>query len=46
MMVENKVRRLVVLDRDKHVVGVLSVDDIAVLSTDEELSGGTTEGFR
>lgn len=34
-MTENKVRRLPVLDKDKRLVGIISLGDIAVHSTDE-----------
>lgn len=34
-MTENKVRRLPVLDKDKKMVGIISLGDIAVHSTDE-----------
>lgn len=34
-MSENKVRRLPVLDKDKNLVGIISLGDIAVHSTDE-----------
>jgi CBS domain-containing protein len=38
-MVRGGVRRLVVLDRDQEVVGLLSVDDLAVLQPDGHLAG-------
>jgi CBS domain-containing protein len=43
LMQENQVRRLVVLNRDKQLVGILSLGDVAVDSDDEELAGNTLE---
>ena len=43
LMEENQVRRLVVLNRDKRLVGVLSLGDIAVETGDEHLTGKTLE---
>ena len=43
LMQENQVRRLVVLDRDKHLVGIVSLGDVAVETGDEELAGQTLE---
>ena len=39
IMEERQVRRLAILDRDKHLVGVVSLGDLAVRSNDETLSG-------
>ena len=39
LMKERQIRRLVVLDRNKKLVGILSLGDIAADSGDEELSG-------
>jgi len=44
MMREYKVRRLVVLDRDKRLVGIVSLGDLAVEAHDDELVGNTLEG--
>jgi CBS domain-containing protein len=38
-MVRGGVRRLVVLDREQEVIGLLSVDDLAVLQEDGRLAG-------
>jgi CBS domain-containing protein len=43
LMKENQVRRLVVLDRDKRLVGIVSLGDLAVDTRDEELVGATLE---
>ena len=43
MMEQNQIRRLVVLNRDKRMVGILSLGDLAVDSGDEELAGHTLE---
>ena len=42
-MQEHQVRRLVVLGRDKHLVGIVSLGDLAVQAGDDELSGQTLE---
>jgi CBS domain-containing protein len=42
-MRENQIRRLIVLDRDHHMVGIVSLGDLAVESGDEELAGNTLE---
>jgi CBS domain-containing protein len=42
-MKENQVRRLVVLNRDKRLVGIVSLGDLAVETRDEELAGATLE---
>ena len=38
MIEKEQVRRLVVLNRDKRMVGILSLGDIAVKNPDEQLS--------
>lgn len=45
MMREHQVRRLPVLSRDKQLVGIVSLGDLAVESGDEEMSGNTLEGI-
>jgi CBS domain-containing protein len=45
LMQENQVRRLVVLNRDKRLVGVLSLGDLAVIVHDDELAGHTLEAI-
>jgi CBS domain-containing protein len=42
-MREKQVRRLVVLDRDKRLVGIVSLGDLAVETGDEHLAGKTLE---
>ena len=42
-MENNQVRRLAVLDRDKHLVGIVSLGDIAVDTGDEQLAGDVVE---
>ena len=42
-MTDAQVRRLVVLDREEHLVGIVSLGDLALESHDEELSGRTLE---
>ena len=44
LMEEKQVRRLVVLDREQHLVGIVSLGDLAVKSPDEHLSSGALEG--
>jgi CBS domain-containing protein len=44
LMKEKQVRRLVVLDRDKRLVGIVSLGDLAVDTGDNELAGDTLEG--
>ena len=51
IMRENKVRRLIVLDRSKNLVGIVSLGDLATETGDYALSGRTLEevsvrGFR
>src|SRR5207237_834963 len=43
LMKENQVRRLVVLNRDKRLVGIVSLGDLAVRTGDEGLSGEALE---
>jgi len=43
LMCEHQVRRLVVLNRDKRLVGIISLGDLAVETGDEKLSGTTLE---
>lgn len=42
-MKDKQVRRLAVLDRDKRLVGIVSLGDLAVVTHDEELVGETLE---
>ncbi len=44
LMKKKQVRRLLVLNRDKRLVGILSLDDLAVKTGDEVVSGNTLEG--
>ena len=44
LMKENQVRRLVVLNRDKRLVGIVSLGDLAVETGDEKLAGSALEG--
>jgi CBS domain-containing protein len=39
LMEEKKIRRLAILNRDKRLVGVVSLGDLAVRTGDEEMSG-------
>lgn len=43
LMKEKQIRRLVVLNRDKRLVGIVSLGDLAVDTGDEELAGATLE---
>ncbi len=43
LMAEHQVRRLVVLNRDKRLVGIISLGDVAVEKEDDKLSGQTLE---
>jgi CBS domain-containing protein len=43
MMEQNQIRRLVVLNREKRLVGILSLGDLAVDTGDEQLAGHTLE---
>ena len=43
LMQQKQVRRLVVLNRDKRLVGIASLGDLAVETGDEQLAGNTLE---
>jgi len=43
LMQQKQVRRLLVLNSDKRLVGIVSLGDLAVKSHDEELAGNTLE---
>jgi len=43
LMKEKQIRRLIVLNRDKRLTGIVSLGDLAVESGDERLSGKTLE---
>jgi CBS domain-containing protein len=43
LMQEKQVRRLLVLNRDKRLVGIVSLGDLAVETGDEQLAGNTLE---
>ena len=43
LMQEKQIRRLVVLDRDGRLVGIVALGDLAVASGDDRLSGATLE---
>ena len=43
LMKEHQIRRLAVLNRDKRLVGIVSLGDLAVDTRDEELAGATLE---
>ena len=43
LMEENQVRRLLVLSRDKRLVGIVSLGDLAVEAGDERLAGKALE---
>ena len=45
LMAEKQVRRLVVLNRDKRMVGIVSLGDLAVKTGDEQLAGNALEGI-
>jgi CBS domain-containing protein len=45
MMEQNQIRRLVVLNRDKRLVGIVSLGDLAVDGGDEEMAGHTLEAI-
>jgi CBS domain-containing protein len=45
LMRQNQVRRIVVLDRNKKLVGIVSLGDLAVDGRDEALSGATLEAI-
>lgn len=42
-MRDRQIRRLVVLDRDKRLVGIVSLGDLAIETGDDQLSGKTLE---
>lgn len=42
-MQDKQIRRLVVLNRDKRLVGIVSLGDLAVDSGDDKLAGKTLE---
>ena len=43
LMEQNQIRRLVVLDRDQKLVGIISLGDVAVNTGDDALSGEVLE---
>jgi len=43
LMRDKQIRRLVVLDRDKRLAGIVSLGDLAVETGDKNLSGATLE---
>jgi CBS domain-containing protein len=43
LMEEHQIRRLVVLNRDKRLVGIVSLADLAVHTRDEHLAGEVVE---
>jgi CBS domain-containing protein len=43
LMKDNQIRRLVVLNRDKRLVGIVSLGDLAVQTGDDRLAGQTLE---
>ncbi len=43
LMKEHQIRRLVILNRDKRLVGIVSLGDLAVETGDERLAGKTLE---
>jgi CBS domain-containing protein len=45
LMKEKQVRRLPVLNRDKRMIGIVSLGDLAVETNDEELAGNTLEAI-
>jgi CBS domain-containing protein len=45
LMEENQIRRLVVLDREMQLVGILSLGDIAAKAHDDQLAGATLEAI-
>jgi CBS-domain-containing membrane protein len=42
-MQEHQLRRLVVVDRNERLVGIVSMGDLAVYTTDDQLAGEVTE---
>ena len=45
IMEERQIRRMPVLDRNQHIVGIVSLGDLAVKTRDEKLAGKTLEGI-
>ncbi len=45
IMAEKQIRRLIVLDRTKNLVGIVSLGDLAVDAGDEQLIARTVEGI-
>ena len=45
LMKDKQIRRLPVMNRDKRLVGIVSLGDLAVDSGDEELAGNTLEAI-
>jgi len=45
LMEQKQIRRLVVLNRDKRMVGIVSLGDLAVQTGDEQLAGNALEGI-
>ena len=45
LMNEKQIRRLPVLNREKRLVGIVALGDLAVQTGDEELAGETIEGI-
>jgi CBS domain-containing protein len=45
LMEKHQVRRLVVLNRDKQLVGIISLGDLAVDTQNEQLAGHTLEAI-
>jgi len=45
LMKEKQIRRLAVLNRDKRLVGIVSLGDLALDSRDDELTGATLEAI-
>jgi CBS domain-containing protein len=43
IMENNQIRRLPVLDNDKHLVGIIALGDIAVDTGNEQLAGDVVE---
>jgi CBS domain-containing protein len=43
VMAENQIRRLVILDHDKRLVGIVSLGDLAVDGADDRMSGDVLE---
>ncbi len=43
LMKQRQIRRLVVLDQDKHLIGIVSLGDLATGTGDEQLAGETLE---